>query len=366
MVMLGVQKRRTSMAITKLNRKNGSKYQVKLRGFDGKWVTKTFDRKKDAVDFEIQLKINIKNGVLTSGLSRKVTLNSFFELWLEETSQASKGWKKSQKQMYRDYISPIIGNSTVVEIKPFMIDQIIKYMKNDLKRSSQTQRHVYNLIHKMMKDAILKFQLISTNPVQFIDKPKVIKKETKYLSIEEIKKLLKYSDDKFHGLAIWIQSLCGLRQGELQALKWENVDLPNSRIFICENYCRKESRFVNYTKSRKNRYVPIPKELLHKLKIAKLRSQSQFVCTNQDPKSHMTYSSYNRYLKKYCNELGINVISTHGLRHTTSEIYLNSGGSRDDLRILFNHSSQQVTDIYTHDKGDRLQAVANKIELFGS
>lgn len=41
-----------------------------------------------------------------------------------------------------------------------------------------------------------------------------------------------------------------------------------------------------------------------------------------------------------------------------------NGASRDDLRMLYNHSTSAVTDVYIHDKGERVGKVAEVIRLF--
>jgi hypothetical protein len=43
---------------------------------------------------------------------------------------------------------------------------------------------------------------------------------------------------------------------------------------------------------------------------------------------------------------------------------MNYGATKDDLRILFAHSSPSLTDRYTHGLGANLQKVSNVIRLF--
>ncbi len=69
-------------------------------------------------------------------------------------------------------------------------------------------------------------------------------------------------------------------------------------------------------------------------------------------------------LRKYCTEIGVPVIASHGLRHSTSELYIHHGATRDDLRRLFAHSTPAVTDRYVHNRGTNLEKVANVIQLF--
>jgi len=70
------------------------------------------------------------------------------------------------------------------------------------------------------------------------------------------------------------------------------------------------------------------------------------------------------WLGRYCKELGSSRIGTHGLRHTTSELYLSHGATKVDLRRLFAHSSGGVTDRYTHERGTHLEKISNSIQLF--
>jgi integrase len=58
------------------------------------------------------------------------------------------------------------------------------------------------------------------------------------------------------------------------------------------------------------------------------------------------------------------MIATHGLRHSTSGIYMANGATRDDLYRLFKHSSPPVTERYIHDKGEQVQKIAKLIRLF--
>jgi site-specific recombinase XerD len=78
----------------------------------------------------------------------------------------------------------------------------------------------------------------------------------------------------------------------------------------------------------------------------------------------LEYRRYLETLKKYCVDAGIREIATHGLRHSTSEVYMSHGATRDDLRLLFAHSSNSTTDRYVHDRGSRLEKVAEVIQLF--
>ena len=107
----------------------------------------------------------------------------------------------------------------------------------------------------------------------------------------------------------------------------------------------------------------MPQELLDFLKEMQNSANGELVVVPEGWKM-LDYWMYRKILKTYCEEAEVPVIATHGLRHSTSELYQSYGASRDDLRELFAHSSASTTDRYIHHKGDSLEKVAKVIRLF--
>jgi integrase len=342
--------------------RNG-KFQVKTRDSNGFWVTRTFTVKRDAQLFENNVVNEKLTGQTVSNAASKVTMDEYFEQWLATVRyQATQGWRDQQKQHYRDYISPVLGPKKVQGINPALISKVLNRMES-IGRAEQTQLHVYALMRKMMRDAMELFQLRQNNPVLRTLKPKVPFKEARHLSVEEARLLLRHIEGKDYEIAIWIQLFLGLRVGELQALTWQDVDLQNGIVRIHKAYIRKEKSFRDYPKGRKHHSHRTPIELLEMLRKAKEKATSFFVATS--PEGEMiSYEWYNRRLHRYCRELGIPVIGTHGLRHSTSELYISHGASADDLRRLFAHSSPSVTDRYLHSRGSQLEKISNSLRLF--
>jgi integrase len=189
--------------------------------------------------------------------------------------------------------------------------------------------------------------------------------KTNHLNLRQVKTLLQHVDGKKYGLAIWLQIYLGLRIGELQALRWEDIDLETGRVVIRRMFVRKMETFRDYPKGRKQHIQVIPPERAAKLKVAKAAAMGELVVNS--PKGNlMPYRWYLHALKGYCETLEIPTMSTHGLRHSTSELYMSFGASRDDLRQLFAHSSAAVTDRYIHFRGTNLEKVSNVIQLFGA
>jgi integrase len=122
-----------------------------------------------------------------------------------------------------------------------------------------------------------------------------------------------------YGLAIWLQLYLGLRAGELIALKWEDLDLETGRVTIRRTFVKKTGAFRDYPKGGRHHSHSIPQELWDKLRVAYREREAEWVFTS--PKGNpLPYRWYLVSLKKYCKELGLPDLGTHGLRHSTSEL----------------------------------------------
>lgn len=356
------------MAIIRRENKNGITYQVKIRGSDGRWMTTSFDKKSDAVKYEQKMLLRKSENFFVSSSAQKVLVNEFWEKLSQEAfSKVTEGWQKTQQQMFRDHVSPIIGNLAIGLIRPIHISNIMK-IASEKGLSAQTLVHIYNLLHKSFEQAMTLYHLISTNPVLKEFKPKIPQKETAHLKYDDAIKLLNYTKEKEFGLPIWIGILAGMRVGEVEALKWSNVDLETGFIHVRSTYDRKTNKLNDYPKGKKWFSVPMPNDLWEMMKVAKKKSDSEFVCAiSKDVQYQSFYDAFMWRLEKYCKECGINKIATHGLRHSAASIYSEYGATERDMQTLFAHASSATTKRYIHTKDRdqmRIGQIANAIQLF--
>lgn len=349
------------MAIVK--RSSGT-YQVKYRGNDGRWISETFPTKREAESFELELKKKKRSGSRITNSGQNLILDEYFALWAETVrGQSSSGWFKTRKQQYADFVKPLLGNHKLKTIQPPHIAAVLNRM-NELGKAAQSRVHVYGLLHKMFRDADETFRLVSFNPVLRSFKPQIPVKEAPHLNLDQVRILLSCVRSRPYGRAVWLHFFLGLRVGELQALRWEDVDLGSGLVHIRRAYVRKERVFNEYPKGRKHHSKPIPGELFSVFSELKAESgNSDLVVTS--PGYHMlSYEGYQRALVAYCKEFKVPRIGTHGLRHSTAALYLSSGASRHELRNLFAHSSEKVTERYIHHIDSGLDDVAKVIQLF--
>jgi len=354
------------MAIVQRKGKGKPTYQVKVRDARGIWISKTFRTKKEATIYEASLELKRAERGLANSTSKKLIFRDYIKKWDTKTNgiNISKGWREAQMRMYWDYIDPIIGDIKLENVNTEDIMDILNKM-NKLKKSPQTILHVYNMLHKMFNDAVELFDTQIINPVKKALKPSLPEKETAHLEKDEVVQLLRYVKNKPFGVAIWLGLFAGLRVGEIQALKWKNIDLDAKRISIRATYIRNEKRFQNYPKGKKWHDISIPPELVEVLvKEKKYKEDDDFVVTSTKcAEGFLSYSGYYGAVKRYCKELKINIVGPHGLRHSTESIYSLNGATISDLQGFFAHSSSKVTERYMHNQKTNMDDIIKKTKI---
>jgi integrase len=133
------------------------------------------------------------------------------------------------------------------------------------------------------------------------------------LTIDEIRKLLLEAKRCEHPwYPIWVMALLtGMRNGELHALLWTDVELENRKILVTKSYHSKR-KVVKTTKSGNWRTVPISDELFQLLSELKAKSQNREHVLPRFWKWNNGVQA--EVLRAFCIGIGIRSIRFHALR----------------------------------------------------
>lgn len=118
---------------------------------------------------------------------------------------------------------------------------------------------------------------------------------------------------------------CGLRRGEVIALKPENIDFIHGCII------------VNQTKSKLPRAVPIPEVLQNRYSFFRELFRNEVT-------EDMVKTLFNRIKKR----TGLTKVHPHLLRHTFATSFIAQGGNMELLRIYLGHTDYNITRQYIH------------------
>lgn len=143
-------------------------------------------------------------------------------------------------------------------------------------------------------------------------------------------------------------AMCGLRQGELVALRWQDVDWNAMLIRVRRNFTR--GRFGTPKSRRSSRAVPMPAQVAATLR--RLFKSSQFTGDTDlvfcHPETGAPYdaSKLRKRFKDAVKAAGIRPIRFHDLRHTFGTRMAAAGAPLRNIQEWMGHRDYKTTSIY--------------------
>ena len=208
---------------------------------------------------------------------------------------------------------------------------------------------------------LLSENLITKNPVNSIFLPKQALHLPKYLTIEEIEKLIETSINinRTKGIRLKCQIellyATGLRVSEL-------LNLSLSSII--------KDKFIQVRgKGSKERLVPVHKKAIEILNEYKeIRScfyktkDNKFLFPSKGKTGHQTRESFFINLKQIAIKAGIDPekVSPHVLRHSFASHLLEKGADIRTVQFLLGHEDISTTQIYTHILANKLESAVEE------
>lgn len=192
---------------------------------------------------------------------------------------------------------------------------------------------------------------LARNPCKQVKKLKAPRKQVRFLSKEEIQKLLAAGNGRL-GPMLETFLYTGLRRDELTHLAWSDIDLERRIVAV-------QAKDGWHPKDYEVRHIPMAPRLYELLKSLR-RGGGEWVFSNRegDPHSGHVLSRDVRKLMKQC---GIKGASLHTLRHTFASHLVMNGTDIYTVQKLLGHSSIKTTEIYAHLAPDFLKSAIERL-----
>ena len=196
---------------------------------------------------------------------------------------------------------------------------------------------------------------IDSNPFRKLKSPKVVKKYPVFISQSEFESILKNTKNDFLKNIFITGFYTGMRLSEILNMRWDWIDL-NKRIITIKN----SNLFT--TKSKKERIIPINKQLYLSLKnciskVVPINNCDLVFFKSLGIKLNPNFVS--KQFKKAVREADLNDdIHFHTLRHSFASLLVQKGVSLYVVKELLGHEDLSTTQIYSHlDQANLYQAV---------
>ncbi len=231
-------------------------------------------------------------------------------------------------------------------------DDIREFLYHD--QSNSTTKAHYLTVLRSMYAYLEENKIISKNPTINIKMPKLAKRLPKYLTVEEVDKLLDVSLTKpidYRNKAM-LELLygTGIRISELLNLKLANYNEPGAFIKVMGKGSKERIIPVgDITMRYLNLYLKEYRSFILKTK------ESEYIFVNYNG-AKMSRQGFFKILKHQCDISGINKeISPHVLRHSFATHLLNNGADLRIIQELLGHENLSTTEIYSHISNEKIK-----------
>ncbi|MEU9763818.1 tyrosine-type recombinase/integrase [Streptomyces sp. NPDC047987] len=307
---------------------------------------KSFDRKKDAVDFATKVENDKRENIYVDPSAGKVSLRSYASDWLAKKT-ASAGTLESYERILRLHIVPHLGRKMISQVTAGDIEGLYaRWHREGAALNTIESRHI--VLSALFSHAA-RHRQISGNPVKQAEKlenPVIPVDDRSLPSFDEIAALA-YEIDPRLSPAIWLMACCGLHIGESLGVFPE--DVRGGTLRIRRQVIRYKDADGKYTpryaplKHRKEgewRDTPVPTSLQPFIGGLPVHNASGGL-----PYPDLLRKSWDRAIKR----LGLPEYNPHDLRHKWATVTLTSGVSIHEVSRWLGHRSIKVTvDKYGH------------------
>jgi len=280
-------------------------------------------------------------------------VEEFLLQWLDQQSQVCQ----ATRQRYRQHLAHLIrhlGQEFVAALTSERVARLYTQMAQT-GCSAQEIGDCSRLLGTACKSAVRQHLLIQ-NPVPDVPRPKVVRREVRPFTLEQVALFLAAARD-LPLFALYVLAIdSGMREGEMLALEWEDFDWQRGTVRVERTFTRDGHRIlISPGKTKRSRRViclsRTTLEVLDQHRQTQLRQgliHAHVFCNRRGGyiwPEHLR----ERLFKPLLRRAGLPVIHFHDLRHTCATLLLLMGEKTLVVSERLGHSKPSITaDVYQH------------------
>src|SRR4051794_40478473 len=268
--------------------------------------------------------------------------------YIEQDRQRKPSTLRDYDSIFRNHVLPHLAEIRLEDLTP---ERVERWATSEIdphrQMANRTREKTITVFHGVMERA-RKLYRLPANPVADVEKPRTAARtEIQVFSPEEVMALVRAADSEQDAAIFLTAAFTGLRQGEIVALHWRDVDFAGSTIRVRASYTNGD---LTSPKSGKVRSVPMAPKVAETL--ARL-SQREFWARDDDlvfvglTGSYLDGSALSKRYRAALQRAALRPLRFHDLRHTFGTRVI---GVADIRRVQewMGHANVQTTMQYVH------------------
>jgi integrase len=299
----------------------------------------------------------------------KITVAAHMERWLEHVrSQVSPKTFERYCGVVRGNILPWLGAVLVTKLQPAQISEMYAKALAGGRRngngglSPASVLYMHRVLKQALAVAVREWRLLPWNPADSNKAPKVKRKTMRALDTAETAALLEAARPYRLFIPVMLAVTCGLRRGEICALRWRNVELSGTAQLAIVGSTEQTKAGIREkgTKSGRARTVALTALALEELRRHKMRQAEELlrVGVRQSDDAYVVAQADGEPLKpnslthefiRFLAGTALPRVRFHDLRHSHATHLLASGVHPKIAQERLGHATIAVTlDLYSH------------------
>lgn len=311
----------------------------------------------------------------------RLTVGEWLDAWLDTSvrPRLRPGTVTMYETLVRLYLKPRLGAKSLAKLTPEDVQGMLTTLaagngKRGKPLSPTTVRSVYAVLGIALGRA-LKQGRVLRNVCTLVDPPAKARHELTPPTADESRTFLAFLEgDRLEPLLTTAIAL-GMRQGELLALRWRDVDLDAGTLTVRHTLQRSTCDLAETKTERSRRTLTLPGSVVRVLRAHKARQAvEQIAAGDQWAKRDFVFTTpegnpldARNVLRAYQLRLeraGLPRFRFHDLRHACATLLLEEGEELGVISKMLGHANLATTaDVYAHLTPAMSQRVAARMDV---
>lgn len=290
------------------------------------------------------------------------------EYFILQKSKVRKHTLARNKAHYINHVFPYFGSRLIQTIKPIELERWQAEKLETYKPG--TVKKLRSILFSILEQAVINDE-IPKNPLERVSAPKVLhtlqdeEEDADPFTEDELKVIIENANEYMKNFILFMYG-CGMRPGEIVALRWDDIDFERKTINVSKTRQRNEDGMTK-TKSS-TRYIdllPLAEEALKKQ--YELTKEYEHIFISSHKKQFYSHDVIGVNFQRILKKTGIKARVLYNLRHTFASQLISKGADIVWVSKMLGHKDVSITlKIYTKFIEENDEIRFKKIEKMGT